>query len=331
MLTTALSYKSCPELAGQAHCRQLGTDTMKQLKIKDLNIILDVIETQSFSLSAKNFGLTQSTISKGIAAVEQTLGIKIIDRESRPIGLTPFGKTLVPHIKKYIHINDDLFELVENYKKVPVGEVHIYCPSGIQAYLADNILPPLLQSFPELNVTINTSNLNEADYFNGIIFSNACDILISFSPPHNHNLIARKIKRIRLDIFATPAFHEQHPFTTLEELSRQPFILLKAMANNSYGNVLEFTHINTADIKLVEVMGKLKFDNIYTAINCCRKEMGYMVTSELLLQDVKELQPVLPPEWGIYIDCYVIYRSRKNLPFRVQASLDYIIELMMKM
>jgi DNA-binding transcriptional LysR family regulator len=100
------------------------------------------------------------------------------------------------------------------------------------------------------------------------------------------------------------------------------------MANNSYGNVFEFTQTNTAEVKSVEVTGKLKFDNIYTAINCCRKEMGYMVTSEILLQDVKELQPVLPPEWGIYIDCYVIYRSRKNLPFRVQASLDYIIALM---
>lgn len=301
---------------------------MKQLKIKDLKILLEVIETQSFSLSAKNVGLTQASISKSIAAVEQTLGGKVIDRESRPIRLTPFGEVLVPHIKKHIHENDEFFDLVENYKKAPAGEVNIYSPSGIQTYLADNILPPLLQRFPELKVTITTSNLNKAEYFNGINFNNPCDILISFSPPHNHNLIARKVKRFRLDIFSTPAFHEQHPFTTPEELSRHPFILLSAMANNSYGNVFEFTQTNTAEVKSVEVTGKLKFDNIYTAINCCRKEMGYMVTSEILLQDVKELQPVLPPEWGIYIDCYVIYRSRKNLPFRVQASLDYIIALM---
>ncbi|MBV8041746.1 LysR family transcriptional regulator [Pluralibacter sp.] len=301
---------------------------MKQLKIKDLKILLDVIETQSFSLSAKNVGLTQASISKSIAAVEKTLGIKIIDRESRPIGLTPFGETLVPHIKKHIHENDELFELVENYKKAPAGEVNIYSPSGVQAYLADNILPPLLQRFPDLNVTITTSNLNKADYFKGISFNHSCDILISFSPPHNHNLIARKVKRIRLDLFSTPEFHEQHPFTTPEELSQHPFILLSAMANNGYENVFEFTQTDTADVKSVAVTGKLKFDNIYTAINCCRKGMGYMVASELLLRDVKEIQPVLPPEWGVYIDCYVIYRSRKNLPFRVQASLDYIIELM---
>lgn len=301
---------------------------MKQLKIKDLKILLDVVTTQSFSLSAKNVGLTQASISKSIAAVEETLGIKIIDREKRPIGLTPFGETLLPHIKKHIHENDELFELVENYKKAPVGEVNIYSPSGMQAYLADTILPPLLHRFPDLNVTITTSNLHQADYFKGISFNNSCDILISYSPPHNHNLIARKVKRIRLDVFATRAFHEQHPFTTPEELSRHPFILLSAMANNNYENVFEFTQTDTTDVKPVAVTGKLKFDNLYTAVNCCRKGMGYLVASDLLLQDVSEIQPVLPPEWGIYIDCYVIYRSRKNLPFRVQSSLDYIIELM---
>ena len=73
---------------------------MKQLKIRDLKILLDLVETKSFSLSAKNVGLTQASISKSIAAVEETLGIKIIDRESRPVRLTAFGETLLPNIRK---------------------------------------------------------------------------------------------------------------------------------------------------------------------------------------------------------------------------------------
>lgn len=301
---------------------------MKQLKIRDLKILLDLVETKSFSLSAKNAGLTQASISKSIAAVEETLGIKIIDRESRPVRLTAFGETLLPRIRKHIIENDELFELVEHYKKAPSGEVNIFSPSGMQAYLAENILPPLFQRFPDLNVTITTSNHYKADYFKGVSFNNSCDMLISYSPPHNQNLIARKVKRIRMDVFATPEFRERHPFTTPEELSRHPFILLSSMANNSYENIFEFANAETAEVKSVAVTGKLKFDNVYTAINCCRNGMGYMVTSDLLLKDTSGIQAVLPPEWGIYIDCYVIYRSRKNLPFRVQSSLDYIIELM---
>ena len=220
--------------------------------------------------------------------------------------------------------------LVDHYKKAPSGEVNIFSPSGMQAYLAENILPPLFQRFPDLNVTITTSNHYNADYFKGVSFNNSCDMLISYSPPHNQNLIARKVKRIRMDVFATPAFFEHHPFTTPEELSRHPFILLSSMANNSYENAVEFTHEKTAEVKSVNVTGKLKFDNIYTAINCCRNGMGYMVTSHLLLKDTSGIMSVLPPEWGVFIDCYVIYRNRKNLPLRVQLSLDYIIELMTK-
>ncbi|MBJ3592294.1 LysR family transcriptional regulator [Salmonella enterica subsp. enterica serovar Saintpaul] len=301
---------------------------MKQLKIRDLKILLDLVETKSFSLSAKNAGLTQASISKSIAAVEDTLGIKIIDRESRPVKLTAFGETLLPRIRKHIMDNDELFELVEHYKKAPSGEVNIFCPSGMQVYLAENILQPLFQRFPELNVTITTSNHYNADYFKGVSFNHSCDMLISYSPPHNQNLIARKVKRIRMDVFATPEFHERHPFTTPETLSQHPFILLSSMANNSYENTLEFTHDKTAEVTSVTVTGKLKFDNVYTAINCCRNGMGYMVTSHLLLKETTGIVSVLPPEWGVYIDCYVIYRSRKNLPLRVQLSLDYIIELM---
>lgn len=301
---------------------------MKQLKIRDLKILLDLVETKSFSLSAKNAGLTQASISKSIAAVEDTLGIKIIDRESRPVKLTAFGETLLPRIRKHIIDNDELFELVEHYKKAPSGEVNIFCPSGMQVYLAENILQPLFQRFPELNVTITTSNHYNADYFKGVSFNHSCDMLISYSPPHNQNLIARKVKRIRMDVFATPEFHERHPFTTPETLSQHPFILLSSMANNSYENTLEFTHDKTAEVTSVTVTGKLKFDNVYTAINCCRNGMGYMVTSHLLLKETTGIVSVLPPEWGVYIDCYVIYRSRKNLPLRVQLSLDYIIELM---
>jgi len=301
---------------------------MKQLNIKYLKILLDVVATRSFSLSAKNTGLTQASISKSIAAVEEILGVKIIDRESRPVSLTPFGETLLPYIRKHIAESDELLGFVDNYKKAPAGEINIYSPSGMQAYLSVNVLPALFQRFPDLNVTMTTSNHHQSEYFNGVEFNNSCDILISYSPPKNGNLIARKIKTFRMNVFSTPEFHQQHPFTTPEELARHPFILLSAMANNGYENVFEFVNSTTSTVKPVSVTGKLKFDNIYTAINCCRNGMGYMITSEMLLQDVKGIQPVLSEEWGVFIDCYVIYRDRKTLPFRVQSSLDYIIELM---
>lgn len=301
---------------------------MKNLNIKHLKILLDVVATRSFSQSAKNTGLTQASISKSIAAVEEILGVKIIDREGRPVSLTPFGETLLPYIKKHIAENDELFEFVENYKKAPAGEINIYSPSGMQAYLSVNVLPSLFHHFPDLNVTMTTSNHSKSDYFTGVDFDNSCDILISYSPPKNENLVARKVKRIRMSVFSTPEFYEQHPFTTPEELSQYPFILLSAMGNNGYENKFEFVNSSTSTIKSISVTGKLKFDNIYTAINCCKNGMGYMVTSDILLQDVKGIQPVLSSEWGIYIDCYVIYRNRKTLPFRVQSSLDYIIEIM---
>lgn len=153
-------------------------------------------------------------------------------------------------------------------------------------------------------------------------------MLISYSPLHNQNLTARKVKRVRMDVFATPEFSKRHPFTTPEELAQYPFVLLSSMTNYSYNNVLGFIHVETAEIKTVTVSGKLRFDNIYTAINCCRNGMGYLLTSQLLLKNTMGIISTLPSEWEGFIDCYIIYRNRKNLPLCVQRLLDYIIELM---
>lgn len=301
---------------------------MKQLKIRDLKILLELVETKSFTLSAKSIGLSQTSISKSIAAVEDALGIKLIDRDNRPVGLTMFGNIILPYIKEYVINNDKIFEQVEHYRNAPSGEVNIFCPSGMQAYISEHILLPFSKKFPDLNVTITTSNNYKADYFKGVSFNNSCDLLISYSPPHNHNLVARKVKRIRMDVFATPDFSASHTYTTPEELAQQPFILINSMANNGYNNVLELTHSKTFKTKKINVYGKLRFDNIFTAINCCRNGMGYMITSQLLLQNTTELIPTLPSEWGIFIDFYLIYRNRRDLPIRVQRSIDYIIELM---
>lgn len=51
-------------------------------------------------------------------------------------------------------------------------------------------------------------------------------MLISYSPHHNQNLTVRKVKRVRMDVFATPEFSKRHPFTTPEELAQYPFVLL---------------------------------------------------------------------------------------------------------
>ncbi|MEG0098459.1 MAG: hypothetical protein RR750_03615, partial [Citrobacter sp.] len=83
-------------------------------------------------------------------------------------------------------------------------------------------------------------------------------------------------------------FSKRHPFTTPEELAQYPFVLLSLMTDYSYNNVLEFIHVETAEIKTVTVSGKLRFDNIYTAINCCRNGMGYLLTSQLLLKIPRE-------------------------------------------
>ena len=61
----------------------------------DVDVFLSVSETQSFSISARQLGLTQSAVTKKIQRLENDLGVDLFDRSKRPIELTKEGMVLM--------------------------------------------------------------------------------------------------------------------------------------------------------------------------------------------------------------------------------------------
>ena len=66
---------------------------------QNLNAVLVVAETGSFSLAAEKLHLTQPAVSKRVALLEQQLGTDLFDRIGRNISLTEAGGALLPHAR----------------------------------------------------------------------------------------------------------------------------------------------------------------------------------------------------------------------------------------
>jgi DNA-binding transcriptional LysR family regulator len=64
------------------------------IELRDLAILLAIVEAGSMSVAARRLGLTQSAVSQVIAGLEAALGAKLFDRDIRPLGLTPAGTAL---------------------------------------------------------------------------------------------------------------------------------------------------------------------------------------------------------------------------------------------
>ena len=106
-----------------------------------LKSFIAVAEEKSFSSAAKNLFISQQTLSKQVAKLEEDLGTTLFIR-SRPLGLTPDGGRLLPIAKEILMLKQQ-FE--ESSSKSFSGAHYIHL--GIEHTIARPILPRVLPEF----------------------------------------------------------------------------------------------------------------------------------------------------------------------------------------
>ena len=299
---------------------------MKTLKIHELTLVASMAELRSFSRAAERHGVTQATLSKTIAIIESKLGGRLFERDTRPVLLTDFGNVLLPHIESCIRENNNLLEFARLWQGTCTGKVKIFAPMGLQIALAQQVMPAISKGYPDMNVTIMTQNQSLSDMRKGVVFPDDCDIYISYAPPNNHNLIARKLGRIKFNVYCTDGYYKNHQFSSIQELFQYDFLLQSAIIEQDNLARIEICNINTNENKSIELHGKYIFDNIIVAYECCKAGLGYMFLPEGMVYDTDQIHPRLDSEYAAYIDVYMIYRYYEKYPVRIRAVLDTIIQ-----
>ncbi len=72
------------------------------MELEKLRIFLAVAECRSFSLGAKRLYISHSTTSRAVAALEEELGVQLLRRENRVLGLTPAGECLCQETRRLL-------------------------------------------------------------------------------------------------------------------------------------------------------------------------------------------------------------------------------------
>lgn len=72
------------------------------MELEKLRIFLAVAESRSFSLGAKRLYISHSATSRAVAALEEELGVKLLRRDNRILGLTPAGERLCEEARRLL-------------------------------------------------------------------------------------------------------------------------------------------------------------------------------------------------------------------------------------
>ena len=143
---------------------------MRLPSLKHLYYLVNVHKYQHFGEAAKACFVSQSTLRSGIAALENVLGVRLIERDNKKILFTPLAEEVVQQAQHILLSVEQLTEQVQHFAQPFGGTLKLGVIPTIAPFLIPQILMVIKQKFPELKVFVREEQshvvlkqLNEGD------------------------------------------------------------------------------------------------------------------------------------------------------------------------
>ena len=124
--------------------------TKRRLKLRDLDILMAVIDTGSMGKAANRLNISQPAVSKAIVELEDALGVRLVDRGRRGIVPTPYGLALQ---KRSVAIFNDLRQGVQDidFLSDPTkGEIRIGTTEPVAVAIVSPCIDRLSRKYPRM-------------------------------------------------------------------------------------------------------------------------------------------------------------------------------------
>jgi DNA-binding transcriptional LysR family regulator len=177
---------------------------MTRIDWNQLRAFLETAETGSLSAAARKLGLTQPTLSRQVAAIEQRMGVTLFERVGKAMVITPTGLDLLEHARAMGAAADALGLAATGHSQAAEGVVSVSASDAVAAHL----LPPLVRELrarePGIAIEVISS-----DALSDLLRREA-DIAIRHVKPDQPDLIARLIREASACFYASEDFVKAH-------------------------------------------------------------------------------------------------------------------------
>lgn len=279
---------------------------MDRENASDLLAFLAVARERSFTRAAAKLGLSQSALSQIVRALEQRLGVRLLNRTTRSVAPTQAGERLLQNIgPKFDEMDVELAALSELREK-PAGTLRI---TAIE-YAADTILMPalakLLPKYPDIKVEVIT------DYGLSNIVADRYDAGIRLGEQVANDMVAVRIgPDFRMVVVGAPSyFSSRKRPRTPQDLTSHNCITLRLP---TYGGIYAWEFEKNGRELNVRVDGQLVFNGVASMLNAALNGLGLAYLPEDLVRtDVSEgrLVKVLSDWCAPFSGYHLYYPSR---------------------
>jgi DNA-binding transcriptional LysR family regulator len=302
-----------------------GEPTTKTLETRldrwtEIELFVQVAETGSLSRAAEALDLSNAAASRHLSALEERLGARLVERNTRRLYLTDTGTEFYSRARAILADLKDAESAVNATALNPTGVLRVTASLSFSMHHVAPLLRDYTQRYPNVQVHIEAANR----YLD--IIDNNIDVAIrtrEYEP--DSNITIRRLAETRRILVAAPRYFEQHGRpANLDDLQRHK-LLIYVHANNPHE--LRFTR--DGQTTTVAAHGLLESNDGQILRAAALDGMGILVQPTYIVYDdvvAGRLVPVLD-EWDLpRLIINLAYPSRKHLSAKVRTFIDFIVE-----
>jgi DNA-binding transcriptional LysR family regulator len=289
--------------------------------LKGIASFVSVAASGSFAAAAKLQGVTAVAVSKNVATLERQLGVRLFQRTTRSLKLTPEGQTFYDQCAGPLRELEAAEAKAAQSTLAAEGLVRVTCVPAI----ATGFLLPMLGKFyalhPKVQVEVNLDSV-VAD-----MVSEGFDVGIRVGPLNDSNWVARQIAPLPFVVCASPVYLAQHAAPqTLADLALHNCI---RVTRPSQQGLMPWALKGMSEAVGKQIQGSVMVSDFAAAVQAAVSGLGMVCAPLPLAMPLfrsGELRPVLTPLIVPRLEVYLHYPNRKNLPNRTRVFVDFVLE-----
>lgn len=285
-------------------------------RLQGLEVFVAVADAGSFAGAAKRLRLSPSAVTRAVAALEERLGVRLLNRTTRSLSLTESGLSFRGSARRALADLAEAERMAAGATGTPQGHLRITAPLTFGRMHLMPVIVEFLRSQPRVTAQLVTldrvANLVEEGF----------DLAIRIAQMPDSTIVARRIGEVRRVLVAAPAYLARHgrPDQPQDLLGHEVIAVDGLLPEGAW------RFVRDGRSQTIELRPRLTVNDALAAITAAERGNGivsalsYMVAPQLvagtLITVLEELSPPAVP-------VQIVYPHSRLLASKVRAFVDF--------
>jgi DNA-binding transcriptional LysR family regulator len=288
-------------------------------RLSEIEVFVEVVDAGSLSDAARRLGVSKSHVSKHLAGLEERLGVRLIQRNTRRLMVTEAGRSLLERSRRILADIEEAELSVSEHQQAPHGTLRMTAPTTFGRLHVCPVVATYLQRWPDTAVELDLSD-RRVD-----LMEESLDLAVRIGFLADSSFVARRLGTAKVSLWASPSWMERHgPFSHPQELPLDQGLLY---AYQPPGAGWKLQGPGGAECQL-PMRGRFTTNMGEATTMAAVAGVGVACLPDFFAEGAVasgELRRLLP-DWGFAIPIWALYPNNRHLSPKVKVFVNMLAE-----